>query len=136
MSDKADAVSNEPLKLQSPSQKGTVEKRPISIGEEGSIGEGEVDDGSKVKVKNEHLGSTQQHAFTVPEAAARWNAIYEEAKYEGRHRYDPMLQWSASEEKKLVRKVHFLLFYTSLSPCHSFARSTYINKSHRSLTFE
>lgn len=31
--------------------------------------------------------------------------------YEGAHRYDPQFQWEAKEEKKLVRKVCFLIYH-------------------------
>lgn len=55
--------------------------------------------------KDTWLGSTQQHPFSAPENAQYWQSVYETAKYEGRHRFDPTCQWSASEEKKLVRKV-------------------------------
>lgn len=37
--------------------------------------------------------------------ALYWKEVYENAKYEGRHRYDPSYKWTAAEEKKLLRKV-------------------------------
>lgn len=52
-----------------------------------------------------HYGSGRDHAFSDPAVAAHWRNIYEKAQYEGRHRFDPDLTWSAQEEKKLVRKV-------------------------------
>lgn len=55
--------------------------------------------------KDPVLGSTQQHPFIIPENAQYWSNVYETAKYEGRHRFDPTCQWSATEEKRLVRKV-------------------------------
>lgn len=58
--------------------------------------------------KNTWLGSTQQHPFSAPENAQYWETVYETAKYEGRHRFDPTFQWSASEEKQLVRKVCYI----------------------------
>ncbi|KAL6242759.1 hypothetical protein RBB50_010405 [Rhinocladiella similis] len=57
--------------------------------------------------KNTWLGSTQQHPFSAPENAQYWETVYETAKYEGRHRFDPTFQWSASEEKQLVRKLNW-----------------------------
>ncbi len=69
-------------------------------------------DGTAVNVKNSFLGSTQQHAFTSPVDSAYWLGVYETAKYEGRHRFDPFFQWTLSEEKKLIRTVVPLL-----SPC-------------------
>ena len=66
-------------------------------------------DESTNTIKDAHLGSTQQHAFSSPTVLSYWNNIYENARYEGRHRFDPLFQWTSSEEKKLLRKVaHFL----------------------------
>lgn len=77
--------------------------------EDTSINTGTVDplegDDADVNVQNGYTGSTHQHPFTQPLEAEYWKNIYEEAKYEGRHRFDPSEQWSSSEEKKLVRKV-------------------------------
>lgn len=43
--------------------------------------------------------------FSDPKVAAHYKEIYENAKYECRHVFDPELEWSAAEEKKLVRKL-------------------------------
>ncbi|KAF9875932.1 allantoate permease [Colletotrichum karsti] len=51
------------------------------------------------------LGSTDDHIFTDPSIADYWRKVYEKAEYENRHRFDPSYQWSAEEEKKLVRKI-------------------------------
>jgi hypothetical protein len=50
-------------------------------------------------------GSYSNHPFTDPKVAEYWRGIYEEAQYEGRHRFDPSLTWTATEEKKLKRRV-------------------------------
>jgi hypothetical protein len=50
-------------------------------------------------------GSYSSHPFTDPKVAAYWRGIYERAKYEGRHRFDPSLTWTATEEKRLKRRV-------------------------------
>lgn len=50
-------------------------------------------------------GSYHDHAFSNPKVAAYWRDVYENAQYEGRHRFDPSLTWSAKEEKALKRKV-------------------------------
>lgn len=50
-------------------------------------------------------GSTQEHVFSDPAVADHWRAVYERAGYENRHRFDPSFQWSAEEERKLVRKI-------------------------------
>jgi len=49
-------------------------------------------------------GSYDDHIFSNPEVAAHWAAVYENAKYEGRHRFDPTFKWSAAEEKAVRRK--------------------------------
>ncbi|KAI1610260.1 major facilitator superfamily domain-containing protein [Exophiala viscosa] len=56
-------------------------------------------------LKDPSLGSTPQHPFSTPESAQYWSDVYETAKYEGRHRFDPTCRWSATEEKRLVRKL-------------------------------
>jgi hypothetical protein len=62
------------------------------------------------KLKDPYLGSTHQHPFAIPENAEYWSNVYEKARYEGRHRFDPACQWDAVEEKKLVRKVCWTAF--------------------------
>jgi hypothetical protein len=57
------------------------------------------------------LGSTDDHIFSDPIIAGRWQKVYETAKYEGRHRFDPSYTWTAAEEKALVKKSIF--FYSS-----------------------
>lgn len=61
--------------------------------------------GDSVEIKNAYIGSTQQHPFSDPADARRWANIYEEARYEGRHRFDPSFQWDVPTEKRLIRKV-------------------------------
>ncbi|KAK4494268.1 hypothetical protein PRZ48_014566 [Zasmidium cellare] len=43
--------------------------------------------------------------FSDPSVADYWRKVYDNAQYEGRHRFDPEISWSADEEKKLKRKV-------------------------------
>lgn len=50
-------------------------------------------------------GSSDEHIFKDPTVAAHWRAVFESARYENRHRFDPSYTWTAEEEKKLVRKV-------------------------------
>jgi hypothetical protein len=52
-----------------------------------------------------HHGSYQDHPFSDPAAAQHWRQIYENAEYEGRHRFDPKYTWEAEEEKRLVKRV-------------------------------
>ncbi|SPJ75595.1 related to permease [Fusarium torulosum] len=56
---------------------------------------------------DESASSSIEHPFTDPEIADRWRKVYENAKYENRHRFDPGFTWTAQEEKKLVRKIDF-----------------------------
>jgi len=50
-------------------------------------------------------GSYKDHIFNDPEVANHWANIYNNARYEGRHRFDPTFTWSSREEKRLKRKV-------------------------------
>jgi hypothetical protein len=75
--------------------------------------------------KNANYGSTQQHVFSDPSNLSYWTGVYEAAKYEGCHRFNALLQWSPSEEKRLVRKV--------CPPYICWRQTTYIL---RSLIFE
>ncbi|KAF4918022.1 putative transporter [Colletotrichum viniferum] len=53
----------------------------------------------------EVLGSVEPHVFSDPRRAAHWQHVYESATYEGRHRFNASLTWSAEEEKGLKKKV-------------------------------
>ncbi|KAI8272958.1 putative transporter [Colletotrichum sp. SAR11_240] len=57
------------------------------------------------EVSDNAYGSTDEHVFSDPSIAEYWRKVYEKAQYENRHRFDPSYQWSAEEEKKLVRKI-------------------------------
>lgn len=50
-------------------------------------------------------GSYRDHIFTDPENVKYWTNVMHNAQYEGRHRFDPHMTWSATEEKKLKRRV-------------------------------
>jgi hypothetical protein len=92
-----------------PNMKDLEISKPANEKVAGSITAGSVtpvqDEDTAAGVKDSFLGSTQQHAFTLPADLSYWSNVYEEARYEGRHRFDPLFQWSSIEEKKLVRKV-------------------------------
>jgi hypothetical protein len=51
------------------------------------------------------LGSNGAHVFSDPKVAEYWRGVYETARYECRHRFDPSATWSPEEEKKLRRRV-------------------------------
>lgn len=43
--------------------------------------------------------------FADPAVAEHYRAVYEKARYECRHAFDPELEWSRSEERGLVRRL-------------------------------
>jgi len=55
--------------------------------------------------ESDGYGSSEEHVFKDPAVADYWRGIYENARYENRHRFDPNFQWTPEEEKKLVRKI-------------------------------
>lgn len=55
--------------------------------------------------ENDGYGSSDEHIFKDPVVADLWRGVYENARYENRHRFDPDFQWTAEEEKRLVRKI-------------------------------
>lgn len=62
--------------------------------------------GDEERAANE-LGSDGEHAFSDPKVAEYWRGVYENAKYECRHRFNPSATWTPEEEKKLRRRVDF-----------------------------
>lgn len=48
---------------------------------------------------------TSLNPFADPEVAERYAALYEKAKYECRHVFDPTMTWTREEERRLVRKI-------------------------------
>ncbi|KIX97485.1 uncharacterized protein Z520_06937 [Fonsecaea multimorphosa CBS 102226] len=99
---KPDTLSQDKFATSTMTQK---EKDAASI-EAGTSDPIELDD-LDGRAKHSFTGSTQQHAFSVPIDAEYWKGVYDQAQYEGRHRFDPSIQWSSSEEKKLIRKIDF-----------------------------
>lgn len=63
------------------------------------------------KAERPHHGSYEDHAFSNPATAQYWRDRYEDAKYEGRHRFDPSYTWTAEEEKKLIRRLDFRITF-------------------------
>lgn len=59
-----------------------------------------TDSGYAEKLDPEY-GSYPDHVFANEQVAEHWREVYEKAHYEGRHRFDPELTWTAEEEKKL-----------------------------------
>ncbi|KAM0718555.1 hypothetical protein Q7P37_005625 [Cladosporium fusiforme] len=49
----------------------------------------------------------EKNPFSDPTIAKYYRELYDNAKYECRDAFDPELEWSAAEEKKLVRKLDY-----------------------------
>lgn len=56
-----------------------------------------VDDGS--------APLSRTHVFQDEKVAEHWRQLYDRTNYENRHRFDPNLEWTAAEEKSVLRKV-------------------------------
>jgi hypothetical protein len=54
---------------------------------------------------NYFYGSAENHIFSDSSVADYWRIKYEKAGYENLHRFDPSFEWTAEEERKLLRKV-------------------------------
>ncbi|KAJ9145106.1 Allantoate permease [Pleurostoma richardsiae] len=52
-----------------------------------------------------HEPFEKKNPFADDEAAAYWRQVYDDCQYECRHEFDPLLTWSAEEERHLVRKL-------------------------------
>lgn len=63
------------------------------------------------EVEDGEYGSLGRHIFSDEKVAAYWTGVYEKAKYEGRHRFDPTYKWTAAEEKTLLKKVSSTIQY-------------------------
>ena len=50
-------------------------------------------------------GSYSDHIFANEDVADYWRAVYEKSQYEGRHQFDPKLEWTAAEEIRIRKKV-------------------------------
>jgi hypothetical protein len=59
---------------------------------------------------------SNRNPFSDPDTAAYYATLYEKSQYECRHVFDPTLEWSPAEERKLVRKLdwHVCLWAVSL----------------------
>ena len=64
--------------------------------------------------KGTKLGSANNNnPFLDPTVAEYYRKLYEDSKYECREAFDPELEWSAEEEKKLIRKLDFRVALTA-----------------------
>lgn len=64
----------------------------------------EEDTTSSTRIQSVGYGSAE-NIFADPEVAAHYAQLYEKAQYECRHVFDPRLEWTPQEERRLVRKL-------------------------------
>lgn len=57
----------------------------------------------RANVSEESIGHVDHNPFADPEVAERYRMIYEKAKYECRHIYEPTATWTREEEKAVIR---------------------------------
>ncbi|KAI1085799.1 MFS general substrate transporter [Whalleya microplaca] len=91
--------------MQVESEHKTEEKGSFVAGSNRAIPR-DSEDASSVETDGDY-GSLGTHVFSDPAVADHWRNVYEKARYENRHRFDPEYKWTAEEEKRLVRKVDF-----------------------------
>lgn len=82
----------------------TTSKSPGDVHESDSATDSGRDNIDEEDVDGDY-GSYRNHVFSDPKVAAYWRDVYDKATYEGRHRFDPSFTWSATEEKRVKRKV-------------------------------
>ncbi|KAI1768467.1 allantoate permease [Hypoxylon sp. FL1150] len=59
--------------------------------------------GESLRIEDPVVGS--DNPFLDTETAEYWRQVYEKCQYECRHAFNPKLEWSAREERELVRKL-------------------------------
>lgn len=64
---------------------------------------------------------TRGNIFANPDVAQHFSDLYEKAQYENRHLFDPKLEWTVAEEKKLIWKLDW---YVTTWACIMFAALT------------
>ncbi len=56
-------------------------------------------------VSDEDSNASSTNIFSDPAVAVHYVSVYEKARYECRHVFDPKLDWTKKEEKTVVRKL-------------------------------
>jgi hypothetical protein len=56
---------------------------------------------------SESLRDIQKNPFLDPKVANHYRQLYEDAKYECRHEFDPDFEWTPEEEKKIIKKLDY-----------------------------
>ena len=49
----------------------------------------------------------EKNPFSDPKIASNYRQVYEDSRYECRGAFDPDLEWTSAEERKLVRKLDY-----------------------------
>jgi hypothetical protein len=73
---------------------------------EDSLANTSLNSGEGMPSTGSQYGSVIPHIFTDPSRSEHWSGVYEASKYECRHRFDPTFEWSAKDEKEVLRKVN------------------------------
>jgi hypothetical protein len=58
-----------------------------------------------IVVSDEDSNTSSTNIFSDPDVAAHYVAVYDKAHYECRHVFDPDLDWTKKEEKRVIRKL-------------------------------
>lgn len=54
-------------------------------------------------------GGDEKNPFLHPDVSEYWRQTYEKSQYECRHVFDPTLTWSEEEEKRLIRRLDWMI---------------------------
>lgn len=66
-------------------------------------------------LSDEDSVALEENPFLDPDVASHWAIVYEKSQYECRHVFDPAMNWSKEEEKKLVRKLDWHVCFWAVS---------------------
>jgi hypothetical protein len=80
-------------------------KEPINAADEDSSGRTSLNSDEGIPSTGSQYGSVIPHIFTDLSRSEHWSGVYEASNYECRHRFDTTFEWSAEDEKKVLRKV-------------------------------
>lgn len=99
-------MNTQPVTTRSSVEHGAVDKTVADVSQESAKGLDSDDEYQK------------NNPFADPDVASHYRALYEKARYECRHAFDPSLEWTPAEEKAIVRKLDWRV---SLWACVAFA---------------